>query len=106
MHWLLAALLLAIGPAIARADIMVVQSRYADGMLTVIGQTEGGRTVTLDRQFETEAGPDGRFRFHVNHKPESCMSDLRAGSDVYSAVIAGCFGVTTDGAEPKAEPPR
>jgi hypothetical protein len=40
--------------------------------------------------------------FQVDYKPASCMSDIRAGEEVYSAVIAGCLDAgDVDGPLPK-----
>jgi hypothetical protein len=93
MRWLAAALILFAGVSAASADIRIDHSRYADGRLYVSGNTAPNRTVTLDRKFTTKSDAEGHFKFSVkNYKPPICMSDIRSGGDVYSAVIAGCFG--------------
>jgi hypothetical protein len=95
MRWLYAALILLAGISAASADIRIDESRYADGKLIVSGETGPGRTVTLDKKYETKSDGDGHFSFTIGkYKPADCMSDIRSGDDLYSAVIAGCFGVT------------
>jgi hypothetical protein len=97
MRWLMAVLVLLCGVCTAAAEIRIDRSRYENGQLIVIGETEPGRTVTLDGKYTANSGADGHFKFTVqNYKPPTCMSDIKAGDDVYSAVIAGCFGATTD----------
>lgn len=97
MRLLTAALVLLCGVCTAAAEIRIDRSRYENGQLIVIGETEPDRTVTLDGKYTTESGPEGHFKFTVeNYKPSTCMSDIQAGDDVYSAVIAGCFGATTE----------
>ena len=91
MRWLIAALLLFAGLGTANADIRVNHSRYLDGQLLVTGSTTPGRTVTLDDKYKTKSDAEGHFRFSVKYKPPTCMSDIRAGDSVYSAVIAGCL---------------
>ncbi len=95
MRWLTAILILLAGVTAASADIRIDESRYADGKLIVSGETAPDRTVTLDRKYTTKSDGDGQFKFTIGHyKPADCMSDIRSGTTVYSAVIAGCFGVT------------
>lgn len=90
------------GLSAARADIRIDESRYANGKLIVAGVTGPGRAVTLDGKFETRSDGVGNFMFQVEYKPASCMSDIRAGDDVYSAVIAGCLDTgDVDGPLPK-----
>jgi hypothetical protein len=97
MRWLGAALILIIGVGTASADIRIDESRYVNGELIVAGKTAPGRTVVLDKKYKTESDGEGRFKFSIaKYKPADCMSDIAAGPDVYSAVIAGCFGVTVD----------
>ena len=91
MRWLAAFALLMVCLAPARADIRVNESRYVDGTLTVTGETSPGRAVTLDNKYKTVSDSAGRFIFTLRYKPPTCMSDIRAGEDVYSAVIAGCL---------------
>jgi hypothetical protein len=88
-----AALLICLGSAgIATAEIRINTSRYEDGTLTVAGSTEPNRIVTLDGRASLKSDPDGHFVFHEHYKPETCMSDIKSGPDIYSAVIAGCYG--------------
>lgn len=102
MPWLASIFLLLAGLGVARADIRIEESRYADGKLIVAGVTAPGRAVTLDGKFETHSDRVGNFVFQVEHKPASCMSDIRAGEEVYSAVIAGCLDSgDVDGPLPK-----
>lgn len=76
----------------AKAEIRVSVSRYEDGTLTVAGRTEPNRTVTLDGRASVKSDGDGHFVFNEHYKPETCMSDITSGDDIYSAVIAGCYG--------------
>jgi hypothetical protein len=105
MRWLIAVLLLFAGSGTASADIRVDQSRYLDGKLLVTGSTMPGRTVTLDGKYETEADREGHFRFNVNYRPSTCMTEIRAGKDFYSAVVAGCLDPSFSG-EPSLSTPR
>lgn len=91
MRWLCAALILIAGLRAAAAEIRIDESRYERGIETVTGLTGPHLTVTLDGKFETQSDAGGRFTFSVKEKPPTCMSDIRAGDDVYSAVIAGCL---------------
>lgn len=75
----------------ARAEIRIDVSRYSNGETVVIGTTGPNKTVTLDGKYTTQSDAAGRFNFHVKYKPDLCMTDINAGADVYSAVIAGCF---------------
>src|SRR6185437_10361788 len=75
----------------ASADIRIDVSRYANGMMTVTGETQPNEAVTIDGKYKAKSDNAGRFTFHLNYKPDLCMSDIRAGTDVYSAVIAGCL---------------
>ncbi len=106
MRWLWAALILLSGIGTAAADIRVEVSRYTNGELTVIGQTAPRRTVTMDNRYTTQSDGDGTFKFSIRqYRPPNCMSDIRSGSDSYSAVIAGCFGDAT-GPTPKLLKPQ
>jgi hypothetical protein len=88
-----AAFLVVLGSAgIAAAEIRINTSRYEDGTLTVAGSTEPNRTVTLDGRASMKSDADGHFVFEEHYKPETCMSDITSGPDIYSAVIAGCYG--------------
>ena len=80
------------GATFAAAEIRVTVSRYENGTLTVQGTTEPDRAVVLDGRARTTSGPDGHFTFNEHYKPDTCMSDIKSGTDVYSAVIAGCYG--------------
>ena len=91
MRWLTAALLVLAGVGTASADIRINRSRYLDGQLLITGSTTPGRTVTLDDKYKTKSDAEGHFRFSVKYKPPTCMGDIRAGKDIYSAVIAGCL---------------
>jgi hypothetical protein len=97
MRWLCAALILLTGVVAASADIRIDESRYVNGKLIITGETDPGRTVTLDKKYKTKSDGEGHFAFTVkNYKPPTCMSDIRSGNNLYSAVIAGCFGVTSE----------
>jgi hypothetical protein len=78
--------------SIAAAEIRISVSRYEDGTLTVAGSTEPNRAVTLDGRVSKKSDADGHFVFEEHYKPDTCMSDITSGSDIYSAVIAGCYG--------------
>lgn len=103
MRWLTAALILLCGVTAASADIRVDESRYANGKTIVTGETGPGRTLTLDGKYTTKSDSEGHFEFDVKYKPSDCMTDIKAGQDVYSAVIAGCFD-TTEHAGSMAKP--
>jgi hypothetical protein len=96
MRCLAAALILLTGVSAALADIRIDESRYQNGKTTIAGQTGPDRTVTLDDKYKTKSDGDGNFKFEAKYKPPTCMSDIKAGNDVYSAVIAGCFGTNID----------
>jgi len=86
----LAALLLA--STAAQATIRINDARYEDGALTVTGQARPNHTVVLDQKFRTKSDGAGHFEFKVpKYRPQYCMSDITAGDDSYSAVIAGCL---------------
>jgi hypothetical protein len=91
MRWLFAALVLIGGLRAAAADIRIDESRYESGQLIVAGQTAPGKTVTLDDRYKTKSNGEGHFTFKLKYKPATCMSDIRSGDDIYSAVIAGCL---------------
>lgn len=82
-------LLACVGPA--AAEIRVDVSRYQNGKLIIRGETAPGRTVVLDDKFATRSDRQGHFSFAVDELPFTCMSDIRSGDDIYSAVIAGCL---------------
>jgi len=84
--------LLLVGSTAANAAIRITVSRYEGGELIVAGQTRPDQAVTLDGKYKTKADGGGHFEFHVKtYKPRYCMSDITAGEDAYSAVIAGCL---------------
>jgi hypothetical protein len=92
MPWValfVAALLVPAGPALAA--IRIISSTYENGFTTVSGQTKPGEKVTLDGKFTTTADGGGQFEFHVRHKPDTCMSNIVAGEDSYSALLSGCL---------------
>ncbi len=97
MRFLCAALLLLAGLAPAAASIRIDQSHYRNGTLTIIGRTDPDQTVTLDGKYKTKSDADGDFTFNEHEKPFTCMSDIRSGSSIYSAVIAGCLDPGFDG---------
>ena len=91
MRTLAAALVfLAIATA-ARADIRINESRFVDGNVIISGETTPDQTVTLDGKFTTKSDGGGYFKFSAHEKPFTCMSDIRSGNDIYSAVISGCL---------------
>ncbi len=92
MRSVAAALIVLAGTSVAQADIRINESRYVEGTLIVSGETSPNRTVTLDNTYTTTSDDGGDFTFKVkNYKPSLCMSDIRSGNDIYSAVIAGCL---------------
>jgi hypothetical protein len=91
MRWLCAALILLAGLRVAAADIRIDESRFEAGQLVVAGQTAPRSTVILDDRYKTKSDGEGHFTFKLKYKPATCMSDIRAGDNVYSAVIAGCL---------------
>jgi len=91
MRILCALIFLVFGIGAASADIRIDVSRYANGVMTVTGETQPNEAVTLDGKYKTTSDAAGRFAFHLKYKPDLCMSDIKAGTDVYSAVIAGCL---------------
>ena len=97
MRLLTAALILLAGVSTAAADIRIDQSRYQDGKLIIAGVTKPDSTVTLDNKYKTKSDAAGNFRFTEHYKPFTCMSNIRAGSASYSAVIAGCLDPGFDG---------
>jgi hypothetical protein len=97
MRWPAAALLLFSAIGTASAEIRIDESRYEDGKTVIAGETGPGRTITLDDKYTAKSDGEGHFKFAVKYKPPTCVSDIKAGEDIYSAVIAGCFGATTDG---------
>jgi hypothetical protein len=97
-----ALIILFAGVSAATADIRVNESRYENGKTIITGDTAPRRMLTLDGKYTTKSDGEGHFKFEVKYKPSDCMSDIKAGEDVYSAVIAGCFGVTS-GAAPTAK---
>jgi hypothetical protein len=90
-------ILLLAGIGTAMADIRIDVSRYHGGNLIIIGSTEPNSTVTLDGKYNTKSDGNGIFKFTEHYKPDTCMSDIRAGSAVYSAVISGCLDPGFDG---------
>jgi hypothetical protein len=91
MCLLLAALLLA-GTA-ARADIRITTSRFENNQIEIEGHSAPNSTVTIDGKFKIKTDGGGYFDFkRAGYKPPDCMSDIADGDDIYSAVIAGCFG--------------
>jgi hypothetical protein len=81
--------LMLIGPA--AAAIRILDSVYADNTLIVTGQTRPGQQISLDGKFTTKADSGGHFEFRVKYKPPTCMSNITAGEDSYSAVITNCL---------------
>lgn len=90
---LLALLACAAAATAARAEIRITVSRFEHNQIEIEGQTAPNRTVTIDGKFKVQSDGGGYFDFkRAGYKPPDCMSDITSGSDVYSAVIAGCFG--------------
>jgi hypothetical protein len=91
MRMLAAALVFIAATGAARADIRINESRFVDGNVIISGETAPDRTVTLDNKFTTKSDGGGYFKFTAHEKPFTCMSDIRSGDDIYSAVISGCL---------------
>jgi hypothetical protein len=90
---ILLALLALTAATAARAEIRITISRFDNGQIEIEGQTAPNSTVTIDGKFKVETDGGGHFDFkHTGYKPPDCMSDITDGDDIYSAVIAGCFG--------------
>jgi hypothetical protein len=90
---LLALLALASTAVAARADIRITISRFENNQIEIEGQTAPNSTVTIDGKFKIQSDSGGYFDFkRAGYKPSDCMSDITSGDDIYSAVIAGCFG--------------
>jgi hypothetical protein len=110
MRWLAAALAFIAATGAARADIRINESRYIDGKIIVNGETAPNRAVTLDDKYSTKSDGNGFFTFTLSYKPFTCMTDIRSGDDIYSAVIAGCLDAgDVDAplpAKPDAKAPR
>ena len=84
-------ILFVFGIGAASAEIRISVSRYKDGALTITGETRPNQTVTLDGKYQAKSDAAGRFAFHLDYKPPTCMADLTTGADVYSAVVAYCL---------------
>lgn len=80
------------GSALAAAEIRITVSRFENGTLTVVGTTAPRQTVVLDGRARVTSDINGHFTFTEHYKPDTCMSDIVSGKDIYSAVIAGCYG--------------
>jgi hypothetical protein len=91
MRWVVVALVLFAGVGAARADIRINDSRYVGGNLIISGETAPNRAVTFDNKYTTKSDGGGFFTFTEHYKPFTCMSDIRSGNDIYSAVISGCL---------------
>ncbi len=97
MRFLCAVLMLFGGIGTAAASIRIDQSHYRNGTLTIVGRTDPDQSVTLDGKYKTKSDADGDFTFNEHEKPFTCMSNIRSGSSIYSAVIAGCLDPGFDG---------
>jgi hypothetical protein len=93
MRSLLAALAFALflQPGPAAAAIRIIDSNYENGQATITGQTRPHQKVTLGGQFTTTSDGGGHFEFHVKYKPSTCLADITAGEDSYSALLTGCL---------------
>ena len=90
---LFALLSLAVFASAARAEIRITVSRFDNNQFEIEGQTAPNRAVIIDGKFKIQSNGGGYFEFkQMGYKPVDCMSDIRSGNDIYSAVIAGCFG--------------
>jgi len=109
MRSLLAALAVALflqsGPA--AASIRIIDSNFENGQATVTGQTHPHQKVTLGGKFVTTSDGGGYFEFHVKYKPYTCMADVTAGEDSYSALLNGCLSsdAAADAARNGVSPP-
>jgi hypothetical protein len=75
----------------ASAAIRIVDSAYENGTLTVTGEVRPNEPVSLDGKYNTKADGAGHFEFHVQYKPDTCMTTIATGVDSYSAVVTGCL---------------
>lgn len=91
MQWLASLIILLYGISTAFADIRIDESRYQNGHTIITGETDPDLTVTVDNKYKTKSNGSGYFKFSIKYKPSTCMSDIKAGDNVYSAVISGCF---------------
>jgi hypothetical protein len=90
---LLALLTLLAAANAARAEIRITTSRFENNQIEIEGQSAPNSTVTIDGKFKIKTDSGGYFDFkQAGYKPPDCMSDIASGDDIYSAVIAGCFG--------------
>jgi hypothetical protein len=85
------AILLLLGAAPGRASIRIDEARYENGKLTVTGQAAPNQPVTLDGKYSTKADGGGHFEFRAAYRPSTCMANLTAGDDSYSAIVIGCL---------------
>lgn len=75
------------------AEIRINVSRFENNQIEIEGQTAPNSTVTIDGKYKLQSDGGGHFDFkQTGYKPADCMSDIKSGTDAYSAVIAGCFG--------------
>ena len=86
------AVTLVLGSVPAWAMIRITDSRYENDTLTVAGQAGPDQEVTLDGKYKTKADTGGHFQFSVKkYKPPTCMADIAAGDDTYSAIVTNCL---------------
>ena len=84
----------------ASADIQVSAARIAEGRLWVVGQVPAANAeVVLDDRFRVSADRRGWFEFRLVYHPPTCIVQIRAGEEVFDAVVANCGQVG-----PKGEP--
>jgi hypothetical protein len=91
MRWVAVVFILLYGVTAALADIQIEESRYVHGKTIIAGETAPDLTITLDNKYKTKSNDEGDFKFSVKYKPTTCMSDIKAGDEVYTAAIAGCY---------------
>jgi hypothetical protein len=92
MRTLCAALIVVLlGALPASAAIRITDSRYENGTLVIAGQTRPNQQVTLDGKYTTKADGTGHFEFKVPYRPPTCMPDISAGEDSYSAIVTNCL---------------
>jgi hypothetical protein len=86
-----ALIVILLGAVPASAAIRISDSRYENGTLIVAGQARPNQEVALDGKYTTKADGNGHFEFKVKYRPPTCMPDITAGGDSYSAVVTNCL---------------
>jgi len=75
----------------ASASIRITEAHYENGTIIVAGQAPPNQRVTLDGKYNTKADGGGHFEIRAAYKPATCMANITAGEDAYSAIVIGCL---------------